>query len=139
MYFKEGYKIRYVGEDSMHTDACKKAAIKSQCIRTAELTTRTPENGNSSLSDLYPEVSKALKMAKLLKKGKLPKLGNVLDARREEVRVAAEKKKKRILNKRTVFIKETYANNWRKVPLHVVANKLAKSIVCTQKKGLVLK
>ena len=78
----------------MHTDACKKAVIKSQYIRTAELTTRTPENENSSLTELYPEVDEALRSAGLLKKGKLPKLGKVLDARPEEIRKAAEKKKK---------------------------------------------
>ena len=82
MFFKEGYKIKYVSTNSVHTDACKKAIIKSQCIRTAELTSRTPENENSSLSKLYPEVDKALREAGLLKgKIKLPKLSTVLDAR----------------------------------------------------------
>ena len=78
------------------------------------------------MSDLYPEVSLALKRAGLLKKGKLPTLGNVLDARPEEMRVAAEKKKKRRRDKRTILIHEKYADNWRKKPLHAVANKLAK-------------
>ena len=76
VYFKEGYKIKYVGADSVHPKSCKKAIIKSQCIRTAELTTRTAQNENSSLSKLYPEVDKALREAGLLKgKTKLPKLG----------------------------------------------------------------
>ena len=56
VYFKEGYKIKCVGTNRVLTDDCKKAIIKSQCIRTAELTSRTPENENSSLSALYPEV-----------------------------------------------------------------------------------
>ena len=82
VYFKEGYNIKYVGVNSVHPKSCKKAIIKSQSIRTAELTTRTPENKNSSLSKLYPEVDKALREAELLKgKTKLPKLGTVLDAR----------------------------------------------------------
>ena len=127
VHFKEGYKIKYVGKESMHTDACKKAVIKSQCIRTAELTTRTPENENSSLTELYPEVDDALRSAGLLKNGILPKLGKVLDARPEEIRKAAEKKKKRRLDKRTIYIHEKYAGNWRKTPLHVVANKVAKN------------
>ena len=60
----------------------KKAIIKSQCTRTAELTSRTPENENSSLSSLYLEVDKALKEAGLLEgKTKLPKLSMVMDAR----------------------------------------------------------
>ena len=74
VYFKEGYKIKYVSAESVHPDSCKKAVIKSQGIRTAELTTRTPENENLSLSKLYPEVDKALREAGLLKeKTKLPK------------------------------------------------------------------
>ena len=41
-----------------------------------------PENENSTLSEIYPEVDKALREAGLLKgKTKLPKLGTVLDAR----------------------------------------------------------
>ena len=97
MYFKEGYKIKYVGANSVHPDSCKKAIIKSQCIRTAELTTRTPENEDSSLSKLYPEIDKALREAGLLKgKTKLPKLGTVLDAREKDIKTAEEKKEKRI-------------------------------------------
>ena len=73
VYFKEGYKIKYAGTNSVHTDNRKKAVIKSQCIRTAELTSRTPENKNSSLSALYPEVDKALREAGLLEgKNKTP-------------------------------------------------------------------
>ena len=56
----------HVGTDCVHSDPCKKAIIKSQCIRTAELTSKAPENENSSLSNLYPEVDKALKEAGLL-------------------------------------------------------------------------
>ena len=74
----------------------QKAIIKSQCIRTAEITTRTPENENSSLSNLYPEVDKALREAGLLKgKTKLPRLGTVLDAREKDIKTAEEKKEKR--------------------------------------------
>ena len=65
MYFKEGYKTKYAGAESLHTGDCKKAVIKSQCIITAELTSRTPENENLSLSALYPEVDKALREAGL--------------------------------------------------------------------------
>ena len=94
VYFKEEYTIKYVGADSVHTKATKKAVIKSQCIRTAELTTRTPTNENSSLSDLYPDIDAALREAGLLKgKTKLPKLGTVLDAREEDTKLAAEEKK----------------------------------------------
>ena len=87
VYFKEGYKIKCVGVDSIHTKACKKAVIKSQCIRTAELTTRTLTNENPSLSDLYPDIDEALREAGLLKgKRKLPRLGTVLDARKEDTK-----------------------------------------------------
>ena len=127
MFLKEGYKIKFVGVDSVHTKACKKAVIKSQCIRTAELTTRTLKNEDSSLSDLYPEVDNALREAGLLKgKTKLPRLGTVLDAREKDAKLAAEKKEKRRKDKRTINIHEKYANNWRKVPLHAMANDLAK-------------
>ena len=56
VYFKESYKIKCVGTNSVHTDDCKKTAIKRQCIRTAKLTSRTPENEDSNLSALYSEV-----------------------------------------------------------------------------------
>ena len=83
VYFKEGYNIKYVGVDSVYTKDCKKAVIKSQCIRSAELTTRTLENENSSLSDLYPEIAEALKEAGLLnRKTKLPVCGHVYYARK---------------------------------------------------------
>ena len=72
VYFKEGYKIKYVSANSVHTDFCN-AIIKSQCLRTTELTSRTPGNENSSLSKLYPEVDKALRKAGLLKGGKTSK------------------------------------------------------------------
>ena len=127
VYFKEGYKIKYVSAESVHPKSCKKAVIKSQCIRTAELTTKTPENENSSLSNLYPEVDKALREAGLLKgKTKLPKLGKVLDTREKDKKVAAEKKEKRKKDRRTIYIHERFANNWRGTPLHATANKLAK-------------
>ena len=90
VYFKEGYKIKYVGANSVHTDSCKKAIIKSQCIRTTELASRTPENENSNLSE------------------------------------AAKKRGRRSKDKRTIYIHEKYANTWREIPLHGMANKLAK-------------
>ena len=91
----------------------QKAIIRSQIIRTAELITRTPENENSSLSKLYPEVDKALREEGLLKgKTKLPKLGTVLDARERDIKNA--------------YIHEIFPNNWRGTPLHAMANNLAK-------------
>ena len=70
VYYKEGYKIKYVGANSVYPDSCKKTIIKSQCIRTTKLTSRTPENKNSSLSNLYSAVDKALREAGLLKEKK---------------------------------------------------------------------
>ena len=47
------------------------------------------------MSDLYPEIAEALKEAGLLKgKTKLPRLGTVLDARKEDIKLAAEKREK---------------------------------------------
>ena len=46
VYFKEDYKIKYVGVNSVHTDNCKKSVAKSKCIRVAKLTSRTSENKN---------------------------------------------------------------------------------------------
>ena len=97
VYFKEGYKIKYLGAQSVHTDGCKKTVIKSQCIRTVELTSRTPENEILSLSALYPEVDKALREAGLLKgKTKLPKLSTVLNVRETDIKLEEEKREKRI-------------------------------------------
>ena len=126
VHFKEGYNIKYVGQHSVRTDACKKTVIKSQSILMAELTTRTPENENLSLSILYPQIDKGMREAKLLKKNeKLPKLGHVLDAREKEMKLAAKKRRKRI-DKRVIYIPEKYAGNWRKKPLFVHGNRLAK-------------
>ena len=112
VYFKEGYKIKYVGANSVHPESCKKAIIKSQCIRTAELTTRTPGNKNSSLSNLYPEDDKALRGAGLLKGNtKLAKLSTV---------------QKREKDRRTIYIHERFANNWREAPLYYTSNNPAK-------------
>ena len=83
----------YAGVDSVHTKACKKPVINSQCTRTAELTTRTLINKASSLSELYLEVDKALREAGLLEE-KTTKLGAILDAREEDVKLAIEKEKR---------------------------------------------
>ncbi len=54
---------------------------------------RTPTNQGQSISTLYPEVHAALEVAGLLKGGnKLPKLGNILDTREQEI-IAAELRK----------------------------------------------
>ena len=113
VYFREGYKIKYLGTNSVHIDSCKKAAIKSQFIQTAELTSRTPENENSSLSSLYAKVDKALREAGLLiGKTRLPKLSATLDAREKDIKIAVEKKGGRI-NVPSISMKK-YASN-RKV------------------------
>ena len=131
MYFKEGYKIKCVGTNSVHTDDCKKAVTKIQCIRTAELTPRTPENENSSLQALYPEVDKALRGAGLLRiKTNLPKLSTIPDARKKDIELAVEKKEKRRKDRRTVYIHEQQANKWCEFPLHAPANQLAKNTNC---------
>ena len=110
----------------------KKTIIKSQCIRTAELTSRTAGNENSNLSKLYPEVDKALREAGLLKgKTKLPKLSTVLDAREKDIKLAEEKKKKRRKDRRTIYIYEKYASNGHRIPLRALANNLAKKYKLT--------
>ena len=42
------------------------------------------------------------------------------------MKLAAEKKEKRKKDRRTIYVHEKYANNWREIPLHALANKLAK-------------
>ena len=60
------------------------------------MTSRTPENENSSLSNLYPEVDKALREAGLLKgKTKLPKLSTVLDAREKRYKSSSREKEEK--------------------------------------------
>ena len=76
--------------------------IKSQCIKTAELTSKTPKNEYLSLSALYPEVDKALREAGIhkektklhLKRKKLPKLSTGWTLLREkDIKLAEEKKR----------------------------------------------
>ena len=58
-----------------------------------------------------------MREAELLKKdNKLPKLGRVLDARLNEMKLAAEKRKKRRDNC-IIYVPEKYTGNWRKTPL----------------------
>ena len=72
-----------------------------------------------------------MREAGLLKgKTKLPKLSTVLDAREKDIKVAAEKKEKRKKDKRTIYIHERFANNWRGASLHATANNLAKNTNC---------
>ena len=83
------------------------------------------------MSEIYPEVDKASREAGLLKgKTKLPKLGTALDAREKDMEIAAGKRGRRRKDKRTIYINEKYANNWRKIPLHAMVNKLAKNTNC---------
>ena len=70
----------------MHTKECLDAIPKSVAISKGCLTTRTAENENTSISDIYPKVHDALIQAGLLKGDeKLPKLGRLLDKRTEEM------------------------------------------------------
>ena len=67
-----------------------------------------------------------MREAELLKKNeRLPKLGHVLDAREKEIKLAARKRRKR-KDKRVIYIPEKYAGKWRKTPLFVHGNRLAK-------------
>ena len=93
VHFKEGYKIKYVVQHSIHTDTCKKSVIKSQSIWTTELTMSTPGNENLSLSVLCPKINTVMREAELLKEGEiLPKLGHVLDTRMKDMKLADKKK-----------------------------------------------
>ena len=79
------------------------------------------------MSALYSEVDKALREDGLLKgKTKLPKLSTVLDAREKDIKLAEEKKEKRRNDRRTIYIHEKHASNWRRIPPHALANNLAK-------------
>ena len=63
-----------------------------------ELTSRKPENEESSLSNLYTEVDNALREAGLLKEKKQNSLNlssTVLGAREKDIKIAAEKRKTR--------------------------------------------
>ena len=78
------------------------------------------------MDSLEVQQDKALRGAGLLRiKTNLPKLSTISDARKKDIELAVEKKEKRRKDKRANYIREKYANNWREVPLHVMANKLA--------------
>jgi hypothetical protein len=84
--------MKYVKRESMHTNMCVNAIEKGVCIRLASLTSRTPENEMMSLSDICPDVDKALRVADLLVEGKkLPILGQLLDNREKEMMITAAK------------------------------------------------
>ena len=126
VYFKPGYKNKYVDRGSMHTPACLDAIPKGVAIRLGSLTTRTSKNENKSLSILYPIAHQALLDAGLLKiEERLPKLGELLDEREKEQISTAMKAKARKKDKRNVYISDSWSGNWKE-PLHILAKKLAK-------------
>ena len=74
-----------------------------------------------------PKSKRCSKKSRITKKDKLPKLDNVLDAGVVDMKVAETKNRKRKNDGRTIYTKEKYADNWRKILLSTLANKLAKS------------
>ena len=77
---KPGELVKYLNTDSHHHRTHKKAVLSGVELRLALLTTRTPENENLCLSDLYCNSHLALQIAGQLKEGqKMRTLGAVLD------------------------------------------------------------
>ena len=127
VHFKKDFKTKYVGQESMHTKECLKAIKTGVGIRVSGLTSRTPQNEDQTICELYPSIRLALSEAGLLKKNeKLPKLGSLLDSRERDQAKAMAKRMKRKKDIRTIYIPESYSGDWRAIPTHVLATKLAK-------------
>ena len=119
VHFKKDFKTKYVGQESMHTKECLKAIKTGVGIRVSGLTSRTPQNENQTICELYPSIRLALSEAGLLKKNeKLPKLGSLLDSRERDQAKAMAKRMKVKKDERTIYIPESYSGNWRAIPTH---------------------
>ena len=109
---KPNFQYKYLNKVSFHTSNCKIAVSRSVAIRLASLTTRTEENDNKSLSELYPINHKALQAVGLLsEKGQLPSLGKVLDGREQEQAATSQKKEERKKDKRNTYNLTRYSGN----------------------------
>ncbi len=123
-YSKPEYQTKYLDSGSCHTRMCKKAIPRGVAIRLSGLTTRTPENENESLSDLYPKTHKALAAARLIKgDDKLPKLGRILDERDIELLESQAKREEWSKDKRNTYVIMEYEGNWR-VPVRKTIDRL---------------
>ena len=76
-------------------------------------------------------IQKWTRLQTVKEKNKTPqRLSTVLGARGKDIKLAAEKKKKRRKDRRTIYTHEKYANNWWDVTLYDLANNLAKNTNC---------
>ena len=69
IHVKPNQEIKYLNAGSSHTPDCFKAINKGVCHRLTMLTSTTPTNANSPLSEIYPRHFDALEKAGLLQPG----------------------------------------------------------------------
>jgi hypothetical protein len=126
VYTKPGFQSKYLNTGSTHPPAVFRAVPHGVSIRLAGLTTRTAQNENESLSDIYPDVHSALqKSGYFTGEKKLPSLGQVLDNREREQMASQLRKEERKKDKRNVYVLSRWSGNWRTKPIHKTIKKLA--------------
>ncbi len=99
MHKKPGELVKYLNSNSHHHWHHKTMVLSGVKLRLVLLTTRTPANANLSLSDIYPDKDKVLRLAGQLKLGqKMRTLSAVLNNETNSG-PARLKKKSRTINK----------------------------------------
>ncbi len=102
--------MKYLNRDSHHHRSHKTAVLSGVELRLALLTTKTADNLNKSMSDIYPDKHDALTITGQLKPSqKMRKLGDILDdeSRSGPIRL---KKRSRAVDKRDTFFIVKYPN-----------------------------
>ena len=67
VYKKPNQQLHYLNNQSLHTRACKRAIPEGVYNRLGKLTTMTPSNRSSLISEVYPEHYQKLQVAGLIK------------------------------------------------------------------------
>ncbi len=105
-----GELVKYLNCDSHHHQKHKTAVLSGVELRLTLLTTRTPQNSNMSLLDLYPNKHDALRLAGQLKPdGKMRTLSAVLDDETSSGPARLARKSHEV-DKRDSFLVIKYAN-----------------------------
>jgi hypothetical protein len=110
VYKEPGELVKYLNHNSHHHRSHITAVLSGVGLWLALLTTKTADNLNKSMSDIYPDKHDALTVAGQLKPGqKMRKLGDILDneSRLGPIRL---KKRSRAVNKHDTFFIVKYAN-----------------------------
>lgn len=125
VHLKPNQQLKYLNKGSCHTSECFRSIQQGVQKRLAKITTKTEENANQTLDDIYPDHFAALYQADLVS-NVIPTLAKAQAEQETELisgENAALKKKRERDRKRSIPFTVGQCTFW-KVPIHVTIKKI---------------